>query len=108
VHFDNRMMFALEKASAQFSNVDRRELILCKESFQSSHLSGTSRPSKDTLKNNMEINEDEVEDLRDHIILFDDIITAGAHFKACKELIQERFPTKKITGVFIARRDWDA
>jgi len=39
-----------------------------------------------------------------HIGLFDDVITAGSHFRAAKDLLQDRFPEAKIVGIFVARR----
>jgi 8-oxo-dGTP pyrophosphatase MutT (NUDIX family) len=37
------------------------------------------------------------------IILFDDIITSGAHFKAVQEIIHKAFPNAPIIGLFVAR-----
>jgi hypothetical protein len=37
-------------------------------------------------------------------MLFDDVLTAGSHFKAYKEVIEAGFPDRDIFGVFIARR----
>ena len=39
-----------------------------------------------------------------HIVLVDDVLTSGAHFKACKELIQYHCPQTIVSGVFWARR----
>jgi adenine/guanine phosphoribosyltransferase-like PRPP-binding protein len=36
------------------------------------------------------------------IAIVDDILTTGAHFKACKTVLQERFPEAQIFGIFIA------
>ena len=40
----------------------------------------------------------------DSIGLFDDVITTGAHFKAAKSLLTERFGDVAIYGIFVARR----
>lgn len=37
-------------------------------------------------------------------VVFDDLLTTGAHFKAMKSALMERFAAAKITGVFLARR----
>jgi hypothetical protein len=42
----------------------------------------------------------------DTIILIDDVITAGAHFKVCKNMILERHPDVKVYGIFWARTIW--
>jgi hypothetical protein len=38
------------------------------------------------------------------IILFDDVLTTGKHFKACERRLREIDPTIAIAGVFVARR----
>lgn len=40
---------------------------------------------------------------RDLIILFDDVLTTGSHFRACKDLLQEQFLNARIVGLFIGR-----
>lgn len=40
------------------------------------------------------------------VILIDDVITTGCHFKACQRMIQERFPRVKVYGVFWAKVFW--
>lgn len=41
-----------------------------------------------------------------HIVLVDDVITSGAHFKACQRLIHEHHPDIEIAGVFWAKVIW--
>jgi len=36
--------------------------------------------------------------------LLDDMITSGAHFIACKDLLVERFPEIRIAGLFWSRK----
>lgn len=40
------------------------------------------------------------------IVLVDDVITSGAHFKACQRLIKENKPRISIIGIFWARTVW--
>jgi predicted amidophosphoribosyltransferase len=40
------------------------------------------------------------------IVLIDDVITCGTHFKACQRLIQRNHPGLKVYGVFWARTVW--
>ena len=42
----------------------------------------------------------------DDIILLDDVVTTGAHFKACQRLIWEHHPGLKVYGVFWAKVTW--
>jgi hypothetical protein len=40
------------------------------------------------------------------IVLIDDVITSGSHFKACQRLINEHHPAIEIAGVFWAKVIW--
>ena len=81
------------------------ELVLSIESRQATHKIAEGEPRSDIqeLAENLRIDENECEGLRPNIILFDDVVTTGAHFKACKQVIMERFPDKKVVGLFLAR-----
>lgn len=41
-----------------------------------------------------------------YVVLIDDVITCGSHFKACQRLIVNNHPQIKIYGVFWARTVW--
>jgi predicted amidophosphoribosyltransferase len=38
------------------------------------------------------------------ILVIDDVLTTGCHFKAMKQVLLNRFPNTAIIGMFIARR----
>jgi len=40
------------------------------------------------------------------VLLVDDVLTSGAHFRACKRLIQEHHPNVRVVGVFWAKTVW--
>lgn len=40
------------------------------------------------------------------LMLIDDVITAGAHFKVCQRMIRENHQAMQIVGVFWARVVW--
>jgi orotate phosphoribosyltransferase-like protein len=42
--------------------------------------------------------------LKRTVVLFDDVITAGNHYVACKRFVERHCGPQKICGVFIARR----
>ena len=41
---------------------------------------------------------------RQRVILFDDLLTTGKHFKCCQRRLRERWPELRIDGLFLARR----
>lgn len=83
---------------------DIRDLLKVKHSTQSSHsCKAGERPSINDLQENMELETPLCQDLKEKIILFDDVLTTGAHFCSCKNLILKMFPNTIIIGVFIAR-----
>ncbi|WP_392471393.1 hypothetical protein ACF3OC_08385 [Sphingobacterium cellulitidis] len=102
-NYDPRLMDILSGLTTTFNNADVRELIVAKSDMTPSHESSI-RPSINKLKSNYMIDEGLIQGCRKDIILFDDVLTSGAHFKACKELLLEYSPDSDIIGYFIARR----
>lgn len=100
--YDDRMTAALNLAFN--GNADVRELLIQKESKVSSHKSHV-RPSINELFDNLKIDKKLSKELKKNIILVDDVITTGAHFKACEKKIKEKFPNINVLGLFVARRE---
>jgi predicted amidophosphoribosyltransferase len=100
--YDDRMLKLL-KLSCGKSKCDIRELIIAKKSREASHASAV-RPSLKELQDNLEIDVSLLSGVKKNIILFDDVITSGAHYVACKNLIIEKIPDANIYAMFIARR----
>lgn len=100
--YDNRMLQVLQTLNVDGS-LDVRELVLQRQSTPASHRSEV-RPSLDEISRNYFVNEQEAHELGDSIGLFDDVITTGAHFKAAKSLLTEKFGGVTIYGIFVARR----
>ena len=100
--YDDRMVAALNEAFGR--NGDIRELLIQLESKEASHKSEI-RPGIDELYENLDLDEALCEGMKDNVILFDDVITTGAHFKACQKRLLEYNPDLNILGVFIARRE---
>ncbi len=100
--YDNRMLEVLQTLNMDGS-LDVRELILQRQSTPTAHQS-IVRPSLEEIRQNYRVNEQEAHELGDSIGLFDDVITTGAHFKAAKSLLTERFGDVTIYGIFVARR----
>lgn len=100
--YDNRMLQVLQKLNVDGS-LDVRELVLQRQSTPASHRSAV-RPSLAAIGQNYYVNEREDHELRGSIGLFDDVVTTGAHFKAAKMLLTEKFGDVTIYGIFVARR----
>lgn len=102
VDYDDRLIQILNIAF-KGRNADVRELVEQIESREANHTIQI-RQSIQEIQNNSRINENLCDNLKDCIILIDDVITAGTHFKAIKELLLIKFPNIKVIGVFICRR----
>jgi len=102
---DNRLVLALNNIGEGW---DVRELIAVKVSMRAHHefQSTEKRPTPDELYEKLMIDETclSQKPVKEHIFLFDDLLTNGTHFKACKRLLLERLPGSTVVGLFIARR----
>jgi hypothetical protein len=65
---------------------------------------GRARDSPLDLRSMLAVNPECAGPKPTKVILFDDILTTGATFKACKELLVEAFPGAEVVGCFVARR----
>lgn len=104
-NYDDRMSRVLSIYSRE-SNLDFRELIGIKKNIPAFHLNVGNRLTPDELKENMFVDLQLCNNIKPTIVLFDDVITTGSHYKACQELILENYPDSKIIGIFVARRNF--
>jgi hypothetical protein len=44
------------------------------------------------------------EPLRERIVLFDDVLTSGKHYKCCERRLRELLADAPISGLFVVRR----
>jgi predicted amidophosphoribosyltransferase len=82
-------------------SADIRELVVCREDREPVHFSA-ERASVEGLLGNFALGE--AATVRQRIVVFDDVITSGNHFVACKRFLLEHFPGRQVVGVFVARR----
>jgi predicted amidophosphoribosyltransferase len=104
--YDDRIIRVI-RALTRGLEVDVRELIVQRESIVPAHLRGDYRPRVPEIFENYEIDESIADPAPTRIGLFDDILTAGSHFRAAKLLLQQRFGEIPVVGIFIARRIFD-
>ena len=100
--YDNRMTQVLKRIR-QHPAVDVRELIVQTCSTLAAHES-VNRPRPQQLETLYSIDERLISPRPQRLIVTDDLLTTGAHFKAAKALLSRRFPGVPIFGLFIARR----
>lgn len=83
--------------------VDCRELIVQAESTDAAHDSD-DRPNPDELQALYTVDASLIEAPPTHVIVVDDVLTTGSHFKAMKSILRQVFPNVLIVGYFVARR----
>lgn len=100
--YDPRMTLLLQRIDTA-NPVDVRELILQTESTEAAHK--TDEPRDPLLyKSRYVLDESILIPTPKHIVICDDVLTTGAHFKAVQALLSEACPHIPIFGIFIARR----
>ncbi|MCK1600824.1 hypothetical protein IVB02_05160 [Bradyrhizobium sp. 166] len=100
--YDDRMTRVCQSITSTVP-IDVRELVQQRQSTEAVHEGNRLSPAE--LQANYDINESLCsEGDPKYIGIVDDMLTAGAHFRAMKDILRARFPTSTITGIFIARR----
>lgn len=105
--YDDRLIRTLEYVGAmKGAPLDVQELILQNQSYEASHdcyRLRKNRPDSSELITRYSLQNVPSSELKDTIMIFDDVITKGSHFKAIQRLLAARYPEKKIIGLFIAQ-----
>lgn len=109
--YDDRLVKILEKFHQLNNNVDFRDLIVQAQTTEASH-DMIHRPSPEEIITLYSINTHLIQGIRPHVIIFDDMLTTGSHYKAAQELLLKGIPDINIYGLFVARRapealDWE-
>jgi hypothetical protein len=100
--YDDRILRILNGSINQ-TDANVLDIFSCKSNITPSHDTDV-RPTIGAIERNLNIDENLVQDLRKNIILFDDVVTTGAHFVACRNAIKRIVPRLNFYGFFIARR----
>lgn len=100
--YDDRMVRICQGISSQ---ADVRSIVFQTETTVASHtVKDGERLKLEQLLNIYRINEELCNPIPQRIIIVDDMLTTGTHFKAMQHTLQRRFPGIPIEGIFIARR----
>ena len=98
--YDDRLVQALIKVKEQIG-IDYQDVLSMRQSLIPAHLSSENRSPEKYIEN---IEVDSRVNLDGKlIIIFDDVITSGAHFKACQTVLKKQYPNAKIYGLFLGR-----
>ena len=87
--------------------IDVRELVIQSVSTDAVHESD-DRPSPDGLVDLYELDESLTMPEPQVLVVVDDVLTTGSHYRAVQKVLSERFPGVSVFGLFIARRAPDA
>jgi hypothetical protein len=91
------------------TGLDVRSLVVQTQSTVASHEAGAgNRVTLEELLSVYDIDEKIAAPAPVSIGVFDDVLTAGTHFRAMNSILSDRFPGVPIVGMFIARRVFPA
>ncbi|WP_297337660.1 hypothetical protein [Algoriphagus sp.] len=100
--YDDRLIQVLNRVKESIP-ITFEEMLETKISHPAQHKSA-KRLSKADLKGKFSLASNSIDPTGKVVVLFDDVIANGRHFKVCSEIINDRFPGTAIIGLFIARR----
>lgn len=98
--YDNRIIQVLTNFCQDRANAEFREIITLANNMTPTH---EEKKSPEEIIPLLTVDDALCQDQKEIIFLVDDVITEGAHFKACQAVLQQRFPNSRIKGLFIAR-----
>lgn len=101
--YDDRLVQVMHKLKEIEPSLDARELILIKSSREAAHSTGSKRLSVKEHLQNFILDPQYENPFPERIVIFDDVLTSGASFKAAQEVLLKKFPGVFIIGIFIAR-----
>lgn len=102
--FDNRLDQVCRNVSSCFDNIVYAPVIDVKDSVTAAHRGGPRDP--ELLQGSLVMTRGLSPDT-DIVVLFDDVLTMGGHYSACKNLLQQNmWTTPNILGLFLALHTW--
>jgi hypothetical protein len=98
---DDRIHAVLRRAFAG-REVQVRALLRTTRSVTADHLRGT-RSSRAELREVLQVRDDGGPALRSTVVIVDDVLNSGKHFKVAQQLLLARYGVRDIRGLFLAR-----
>jgi hypothetical protein len=104
VDYDDRLARVLRVAFTPY-DADVRVALYQQHSQPADHLR-PARMSLQALYESIRVNLAALaaRPLREHLMLFDDVLTTGKHYRCCERRLHEVVPGASIAGLFLARR----
>lgn len=100
----DRLIRTLRQAFAGIDGMDVRPLLRITRDTEADHLSGGDRIDYDELLAITEVDPAQLRpEVRPNIVIFDDVLTSGKHYKVAKMRIRDVLPDRRLVGVFVAR-----
>ena len=100
--YDDRMV-QVARLAVVGTAANVRELVIQTRTTPPVH-TADERPTPDEMARIYAIDETQCHDVRQTLIVIDDMLTAGCHFVAMKYVLTARFPGSEVIGIFVARR----
>jgi hypothetical protein len=97
--YDNRLLAILKTLRPKLPDI--RPLVVLDEDAAVASKQKGLRPSE--RAEHYSIDDDYLDPAPDVIVLFDDVLTTGCHFKAIESVLKDRFPDVTVYGLFLAR-----
>jgi hypothetical protein len=85
---------------------DNRDLILQLRDTPSAH--NGWRPTPQQRMELLTLNQLALDPVPRAVVIVDDVLATGAHFRAAKGIVRRRWPQMRVIGVFLARACWKA
>lgn len=101
--FDDRLIQVCSRVAARIPNMDSIELLTIDHTVGAAHLRKGPR-RVDDLAAHIQVDDTQSIHLYRSILIFDDVISSGAHFKACRKAMESVYGrTLPVYGLFWAR-----
>jgi hypothetical protein len=100
---DDALLRILKCMKKRNTSLDVREVLQIRRSREAAHTPGVKRPTVEDHIENMFIDNNQIGEKPSGIIIFDDIITTGAGFKAAQYYLKNTYPDVPMIGIFVAR-----
>ena len=100
--YDDRLIQVLKQVQKEKSNLDFRVLVTQQQSTLAAHtMPSGQRFSIQQLCELYAFNDSGFKPPQ-KIVIFDDVLTKGTHFKAMQKILNQRYPQAPTIGLFIA------